>query len=257
MPEDQAVDHEVEPLADERVLVPVTASELVFEGRVWDVRRETFDLGDGPIVRDFMDHPGAVAVLALDDDDCVFLIRQYRHPVRLRDWEIPAGLLDVPGEDPLEAAKRELAEEGDLEASEWAVLADFLTTPGGSDEALRIYLARGVRPTAHAFVREDEEAHIETRWVPLDECVDAVLARRVQNPSLVIGVLAAETSRARGWRSLGEADAAWPTRSTPRGSQAHRGALADGAPASGAWADGESADAASPDGEPAEGPARA
>lgn len=213
-------DPEVEPLADERVVVPVSASELVFEGRVWDIRRETFDLGDGPIVRDFVDHPGAVAVLALDDHDRAFLIRQYRHPVRMRDWEIPAGLLDIPGEDPLEAAKRELAEEGDLEASEWSVLADFLTTPGGSDEALRIYLARDVRQTAEAYVREDEEAHIETRWVPLDDCVDAVLERRVQNPSLVIAVLAAAASRSRGWQSLGEADAAWPTRSPARGTEA-------------------------------------
>lgn len=220
MPEGPETGREVEPLADERVVVPVSASELVFEGKVWDIRRETFDLGGGPIVRDFMDHPGAVAVLALDDDDRALLIRQYRHPVGLRDWEIPAGLLDVPGEDPLEAAKRELAEEGDLEASEWAVLADFLTTPGGSDEALRIYLARGVRATAEAFAREDEEAHIETRWVALDECVDAVLARRVQNPSLVIAALAAQASRSRGWESLAEADAAWPTRSPARGARA-------------------------------------
>ena len=208
---------EVEQLADERVSVPVSASELAFEGRVWDIRRDTFDLGDGPIVRDYMDHPGAVAVLALDDDDRAFLIRQYRHPVRTRDWEIPAGLLDVPGEDPLEAARRELAEEGDLEASEWTVLSDFFTSPGGSDEALRIYLARGLTATAEMFEREDEEAHIEMRWVPLEECVDAARARRVQNPSLVIAILAAHASKARGWQSLGAADAAWPGRSSPRG----------------------------------------
>ncbi|ANJ27390.1 NUDIX domain-containing protein [Agromyces aureus] len=229
MPESPAGDRAVEPLADERVVVPVSASELVFEGHVWDIRRETFDLGDGPIVRDFMDHPGAVAVLALDDEDRAFLIRQYRHPVGLRDWEIPAGLLDVAGEDPLEGAKRELAEEGDLEASEWSVLADFLTTPGGSNEALRIYLARGIRPSDEVFEREDEEAHIETRWVPLDECVDAVLARQVQNPSLVIAVLAAQASRSRGWRSLGEADAPWPTRSPGRGTSAEAAAAEDAA----------------------------
>ncbi|GAA1836630.1 NUDIX domain-containing protein [Agromyces salentinus] len=210
------LDLEVEPLADERVSVPVSASELAFEGRVWDIRRETFDLGGGPIVRDYMDHPGAVAVLALDEEDRAFLIRQYRHPVRTRDWEIPAGLLDVGGEDPLEAAKRELAEEGDLEASDWSVLSDFFTSPGGSDEALRIYLARGLTATASAFAREDEEAHIEMRWVPLDDCVEAVLARRVQNPSLVIGILAAHASKALGWRTLGPADAPWPGRSTPR-----------------------------------------
>jgi 8-oxo-dGTP pyrophosphatase MutT (NUDIX family) len=207
---------DLEPLADERVSVPVSASELAFEGRVWDIRRDTFDLGGGPIVRDYMDHPGAVAVLALDDDDRAFLIRQYRHPVRTRGWEIPAGLLDIGGEDPLEAAKRELAEEGDLVATEWSVLSDFFTSPGGSDEALRIYLARGLAAADEVFARQDEEAHIEMRWVPLDECVDAVLARRVQNPSLVIAILAAQASRSRGWRSLGEADAAWPGRSTPR-----------------------------------------
>ena len=211
-----------EPLADEPVELPLRASERVFDGRVWDIRRDTFELGGRPIVREYVDHPGAVAVLALDDHDRVFLIRQYRHPVRTRDWEIPAGLLDVAGEDALAAAQRELAEEGDLEASEWAVLVDFFTSPGGSDEAIRIYLARGIRATDQSFEREDEEAHMDTRWVDLDECVDAVLARRVQNPSLAVGVLAAHTARSRGWQSLGAADAAWPGRSTPRGEPAQR-----------------------------------
>ncbi len=204
-----------EQLADEPVELPVLSSERVFEGRIWDVRRDTFELGGAPLAREYVDHPGAVAVLALDDDDRVFLIRQYRHPVRTRDWEIPAGLLDVAGEDPLRTAQRELAEEGDLAASEWAVLADFFTSPGGSDEALRVFLARGITPTSEAFAREAEEAHMETRWVALDECVDAVLARRVQNPSLVVGVLAAHAARARGWQSLAPADAPWPGRSRP------------------------------------------
>jgi len=211
-----------EPLADEQVELPLLASERVFEGRVWDIRRDTFELGGRPIVREYVDHPGAVAVLALDDHDRVFLIRQYRHPVRANDWEIPAGLLDVDGEDPLAAAKRELAEEGDLEASEWAVLVDFFTSPGGSDEAIRIYLARGLSATSEGFDREDEEAHMVTRWVDLDECVDAVLARRVQNPSLAVGILAAYTSRAREWRGLGAADAPWPGRSTLRGEPARQ-----------------------------------
>lgn len=211
-----------EPLADEPVELPLRSSEQVFEGRVWDVRRDTFELGGRSIVREYVDHPGAVAVLALDDDDRVFLIRQYRHPVRTRSWEIPAGLLDVHGEDPLPAAQRELAEEGDLVASEWAVLVDFFTSPGGSDEAIRVYLARGLSATNEVFEREEEEAHMEHRWVDLDECVDAVLTRRVQNPSLAIGVLAAQAARARGWKSLGSADAAWPGRSTPRGEPARR-----------------------------------
>jgi 8-oxo-dGTP pyrophosphatase MutT (NUDIX family) len=211
-----------EPLHDEPALLPVRDSEQVFGGRVWDLRRDTVEYDGKPIVREYVDHPGAVAVLALDDDDRVFLIRQYRHPVRTREWEIPAGLLDVTGEDPLAAAQRELAEEGDLVASDWAVLADFFTSPGGSDEAIRIYLARGLSDASEAFDREDEEADMETRWVPLDECVDAVLARRVGNPSLSIGVLTAHASRARGWSTLGEADAAWPTRSTSRGEPAPR-----------------------------------
>jgi 8-oxo-dGDP phosphatase len=212
----------VEPLADERVELPLLASERVFDGRVWDIRRDTFELGGRPIVREYVDHPGAVAVLALDDHDRVFLIRQYRHPVRMNDWEIPAGLLDVDGEDPLAAAKRELAEEGDLEASDWAVLVDFFTSPGGSDEAIRIYLARGLTATSEAFDREDEEAHMVTRWADLDECVDAVLGRRVQNPSLAVGILAAYTARTRDWNGLGAPDAAWPGRSTPRGEPAQR-----------------------------------
>jgi ADP-ribose pyrophosphatase len=211
-----------EPLHDEPADLPVRESEQVFGGRVWDLRRDTVEYGGKPIVREYVDHPGAVAVLALDDDDRVFLIRQYRHPVRTREWEIPAGLLDVTGEDPLVAAQRELAEEGDLVASDWAVLADFFTSPGGSDEAIRVYLARGLGDASEAFDREDEEADMETRWVPLDECVDAVLARRVGNPSLTIGVLAAHASRALDWSTLGEADAAWPTRSTPRGEPAPR-----------------------------------
>ena len=203
-------------LADEPVVLPLRESDRVFDGLVWDLRRDTFELDAKPIVREYVDHPGAVAVLALDEDDRAFLIRQYRHPVRTREWEIPAGLLDVTGEDPLDAARRELAEEGDLAAAEWAVLADFFTSPGGSDEAIRIYLARGLSATPEAFAREDEEAHMETRWTPLDECVDAVLARRVQNPSLTIGVLAAHASRSRGWSTLAAADAPWPGRSTPR-----------------------------------------
>lgn len=197
-------------LADDAFSPTVTASETVYTGRVWNVKRETFRYNGDDISRDYVDHTGAVAVLALDDDGRVLLIKQYRHPVRHRDWEIPAGLLDVTGEPPLAAAKRELAEEADLEADEWNVLADFYTSPGGSDEAIRVYLARSVRPTAETFDRSDEEADIEVRWVPLDEVVDAVLARRVQNPSLIVGILAARVARESGWAQLGSSSEPWP-----------------------------------------------
>jgi ADP-ribose pyrophosphatase len=114
----------------------------------------------------------------------------------------------VDGEPPFEAAKRELAEEADLKADRWDVLADFMNSPGGSNEMIRIYLAREVSEVP-AFDRTDEEADIEVRWVPLDEVVDAVLTRKVQSPSLVIGVLAAVAARARNWGTLAAPDIPW------------------------------------------------
>jgi ADP-ribose pyrophosphatase len=198
------------PLADDVEEAPVSSSEIVFDGYVWDVRREAFDYGGSTLRRDFIDHPGAVAIFALDDADRVLLIKQYRHPVRRREWEPPAGLLDMEEESPLDAAKRELAEEVDLEADDWHVLIDYVTTPGGNNEAIRVYLARGLRSTGSVFDREGEEADMELRWVSLDDALDAVLASRVQNPSLAIGTLAAHASRARGWSTLRPADDAWP-----------------------------------------------
>jgi ADP-ribose pyrophosphatase len=198
------------PLADDVEEAPVSSSEIVFDGYVWDVRREAFDYGGSTLRRDFIDHPGAVAIFALDDADRVLLIKQYRHPVRRREWEPPAGLLDVEEESPLDAAKRELAEEVDLEADDWHVLIDYVTTPGGNNEAIRVYLARGLRSTGSVFDREGEEADMELRWVSLDDALDAVLASRVQNPSLAIGTLAAHASRARGWSTLRPADDEWP-----------------------------------------------
>ncbi|MGT2427481.1 NUDIX domain-containing protein [Amnibacterium kyonggiense] len=186
----------------------VTTDALIHHGRVWDVATETFDYDGKPITREVIRHPGAVAILALDDDDRMLLIRQYRHAIRTRAWEIPAGLLDEPGEPPLAGAQRELAEEADLAAATWHVLADFQNSPGGSDETIRVYLARGVS-SVPAFQRSDEEADIEVRWVPLDDVVDAVLARRVQSPSLVVGALAAVAARARDWATLAPGDEPW------------------------------------------------
>ena len=110
-------------LHDEPVEVEVVDSDLVYEGHVWDVRSDTIRYGDAEITRQYVEHPGAAAVVALDDEDRVLVLQQYRHPIRHRDWEIPAGLLDVPGEPPREAALRELAEEADIRI-EWMPLAD-------------------------------------------------------------------------------------------------------------------------------------
>lgn len=201
-------------LADRRDPQPVAERETVYTGRIWDVLKDEVPYDGHTLTREYVRHPGAVAILALDEADRVLLINQYRHPVRSRLWEIPAGLLDLEGEEPLEAARRELAEETDLEAADWAVLAEYYTTPGSSSEAIRVYLARGVRPTGQAFPREAEEADILVRWVPLDEAVEAVLDRRIQNPSAVVGLLAASASQARGWRGLAPAGEPW--RAHPR-----------------------------------------
>ncbi|MGN6273054.1 MAG: NUDIX domain-containing protein [Protaetiibacter sp.] len=179
------------PLSDLDDPAEVVDSTRVYAGRVWDVRRDRFRFGGHEIERDYVDHTGAVAILARDTDDRVLMINQYRHPIRSRDWELPAGLLDMEGEDPLTAAKRELAEEADLEAAEWRELLTFATSPGGSDETIRVYEARGVTPTAEPFARTEEEAELVLRWVPLEEAVEAALAGRIHNSILIIAVLAA------------------------------------------------------------------
>ncbi|HEU4849588.1 MAG TPA: NUDIX hydrolase [Terrimesophilobacter sp.] len=176
-------------LEDERYRAPVSESETVFDGKVWDVRRDRFELDGSTIVREYQEHPGAVAVLAEDDEGRILLIKQYRHPIGYRDWELPAGLLDIDGEAPDAAARRELAEEADLQASEWSPLCDFFSSPGGSSERITVYLARGLTPTAKPFDRTAEEAGIELRWVPRAEVVDAILDGRLRNAILMIAVL--------------------------------------------------------------------
>lgn len=189
---------EVRELRDEPVDVEVISSDLVYEGRVWDVRSDTVRYGDGEIVRQYVDHPGAAAIVALDEDDRVLLIQQYRHPIRHRDWEIPAGLLDIAGESPLETAKRELEEEADLVAADWEPLLQIFTTPGGNDEVIHLFLARGLTPVGHAHAREDEEADIRIEWVALTDAVAGVLAGRLRNGILATGVLAAAERLRRG-----------------------------------------------------------
>jgi 8-oxo-dGTP pyrophosphatase MutT (NUDIX family) len=185
-------------LRDEPFQSEIIASDLVYEGRVWDVRSDTIRYGDGEIVRQYVDHPGASAIVALDADERVLLIQQYRHPIRHRDWEIPAGLLDIDGESPLETAQRELMEEADLVASEWEPLVSVFTTPGGNDEVVHLFLATGLSPVGHAHAREAEEADIRIEWMPLTDAVTGVLEGRLRNGILATGVLAASELRHRG-----------------------------------------------------------
>ncbi len=206
-------------VADEPAALQVRSSRTVHHGMVWDVRRDEVDLGDGQTVtREVVDHTGAVGVVVLDAEDRVLLLRQYRHPVRSYLWEPPAGLLDVAGEDPQVAAARELAEEADLVADEWHVLVDFYNSPGGSTEAFRCYLARGLHevPESERHQREHEERDMARAWVDLSEARELVLAGRLHNPTTVCGVLAAAAARDAGWATLRPADVPWPERSPGR-----------------------------------------
>jgi ADP-ribose pyrophosphatase len=176
---------------DEAFEPEVLASEKVYSGAVWDVRSDTVRYGDSEMVRQYVEHPGAAAIVAIDEDERVVLIQQYRHPIRSRDWEIPAGLLDIEGEAPEESAKRELAEEADLVAARWQPLVSVHTSPGGNDEVVHLFLARDLSAAPDAFDREDEEADIRLERVPLAEVVDAVIEGRLRNSILIMGVLAA------------------------------------------------------------------
>jgi 8-oxo-dGTP pyrophosphatase MutT (NUDIX family) len=180
------------PIADEPASFDVTDSALVYEGAVWNVRRDTVAYGDGSMVREYIDHTGAVAVYAEDDEGRVLVIQQYRHPVQLRDWELPAGLLDKPGEDHLVAAQRELAEEADVQAETWEPLVHYNTSSGGSNEFIEIFRARGVTATSSAFEREAEEADIVVRWVPRAEVLEGIFAGRIHNSALIVAALAVD-----------------------------------------------------------------
>lgn len=184
-------------LRDESTEVEITRSEVVYPGRVWDVRSDTFDYNGEATSRDYVDHTGAVAVAAIDDDGRILLLQQYRHPIRSRDWEIPAGLLDIAGEPPADTARRELAEEADLTAGRWSELVSINTSPGGSDEVVHIFLAEDISPAPETYAREAEEADIRLEWVPLDDVVTAVLEGRMRNAILIVAVLAAAERRRR------------------------------------------------------------
>ena len=206
------------PLADRPEQWPVEQSEDLAAGGITTYRRDRVRMPGGkPQNREYILHAGSVAVLALDDDDNVLIITQYRHPVRMRLVELPAGLHDKrqEGETPHEAAARELWEETDLRASDWRVLADFYNSAGSSDEACRVYLARGISTAdGDPHERVDEESDMEQHWIAFDELLSAVLEGRVTTAAIVIGVLALAAARSRpgGVDALRPADAPWAAR---------------------------------------------
>ena len=205
---------QISSIEDRHTPHTVTESTTAWSGRIVDMVEDHVVVVEGqePVVRQYTRHPGAVAVVAMRGEEGaeeILLLRQYRHPVNASLWEIPAGLLDIPGEDSRVAAERELAEEADLKAARWDVLVDFFTSPGGSTEPLRVFLARDLETTETSFEREDEEATMEYAWVSLSDAQDWVLAGRLHNPSTVIGILSAHAARGRGWEGLREPGAPW------------------------------------------------
>ncbi|CAB4331418.1 MAG: NUDIX domain-containing protein [Actinobacteria bacterium] len=199
-------------IADEPIDLELTKREEIFRGRVWDVRRDEVNYFGVPMVRDYVVHPGAVGVIAINDKADLLLVSQYRHPMGKNMWEPPAGLLDTVEESPLVAAKRELLEETGYEATTWNVLVDFANSPGGSTEQIRCYLAQGLKE--HASGRpmgNDEELHMLVEWVPLESVIAGIRTGLVTNSLLVAGTFALLTSLADP-EMLRDADASWPAR---------------------------------------------
>lgn len=176
--------------SDQRAPIAALEHKLLHKGMVWDLVSESFQFGDEQLTREFIDHPGAVAVLAINEKSELLLLRQYRHPVGSYLMEIPAGLMDIQGESKLECAKRELAEEAGLEASSWSELISFHTSPGGNSETITVFVATGLFDSSMVYEQTGEEKDMPASWVPIPEVVRAVLNSECRSPSLAVGIMA-------------------------------------------------------------------
>lgn len=170
------------------------SSETVYRGSILALRADQVRMpGGSTATREVVEHFGAVAVAAVDESRRVAMVYQYRHPLGRRLWELPAGLLDEPGEDPAIAAALELREETGVVAEHWSVLVDAASSPGFTDEAVRVYLASGLshveRPEA-----EHEEADLTVHWVELEQATEQVMAGEIVNAVAALGVLAAHAA---------------------------------------------------------------
>ena len=196
-------------MEDTPVSWPVVSSAEQLRNWLITVRTDKVRMPDDHYAeRTVVTHPGAVAVLALDDARRVLVIRQYRHPVGRLLWEIPAGLRDAAGEPPLRTAQRELLEETGYRAREWHTLVDYFTSPGISTERIRIFLARGLESAGDGgYVREHEEKFIVADWVPLDEAMRLVLTGKLHNGPAITGILAGYAACAEGFSGLRPATA--------------------------------------------------
>jgi 8-oxo-dGDP phosphatase len=188
---------------------PVASSVVQLSTRIISVRSDKVQMPDDHFAeRTVVTHPGAVAVLAVDDADRVLMIRQYRHPVGRLLWEIPAGLRDADGESPLATAERELLEETGYRAERWHTLVDFFPSPGYTTERVRVFLARDLAPVPDTgYERHHEEKFLVTEWVPLAAAVRLALDGKLRNGPAITGVLAGYAASAEGFSSLRPADA--------------------------------------------------
>jgi 8-oxo-dGTP pyrophosphatase MutT (NUDIX family) len=199
------------PVADH--VFETVSSEIAYRGKILALRVDTVRMPGGrTAIREVVEHLGAVAIAAVDADRNIAMVYQYRHPLGRRLWELPAGLLDAPGEDPQTTAARELEEEAGLAAEQWRVLVDAASSPGFTDESVRIFLATGLtdvgRPESH-----DEEADLTMHWVPIDQAVDRVLSGDIVNATALAGVLAAYAAIVDG-KPTRPTDAPWIDRPT-------------------------------------------
>lgn len=192
----------------------VSGSDTLHVGRVLALRLDQVVMPGGrSAAREIVEHPGAVAILPLHDDASVVMIDQYRHAVGRRMRELPAGLLDAQGEDPVTTARRELSEEVGCTARDWSVLVDVVPSPGFSDEAVRVFLARGLVEVGRPAGPDDEEADLSVVRLSLADAVCQVLAGEIVNASAVAGLLAAQAVLA-GIAQPRPVDASWPDRPT-------------------------------------------
>jgi 8-oxo-dGTP pyrophosphatase MutT (NUDIX family) len=184
-----------------------------FKGPVFRIVTDKVEMpGGGVANRDYMVHVGAVGVVALDADGRVVLVRQFRHPVGRYLWELPAGLIDVAGEALDRAAVRELEEEADLTAGQLDVLIDIHTTPGSSNEVIRLFLATDLSPVPaeRRHERRDEEADLQVRHFDLDEAIAMGLRGELTNAACLVGLFAAARVRDTGWKLTRRADEPLP-----------------------------------------------
>jgi 8-oxo-dGDP phosphatase len=189
------------------------SSETVYVGRILALRVDHVRMpGGDTATREVVEHFGAVAIAAIDGDRNIAMVYQYRHPLRRRLWELPAGLLDTQGENPAETAARELKEETGLAADNWRVLIEVASSPGFSDESVRTYLATGLSDVGRPEGK-DEEADLTLHWFSLDQAVQMVMSGEIVNATAAAGVLAAYAAVVEG-KPTRPVDAEWLDRPT-------------------------------------------